>query len=48
MSSKVAIKSLHSHGHLLVTIVNHLDPDQARQNVGPDPIQSYLTLSFCP
>ena len=27
--SKVAIKSLHAHGDLLVTIVNNLDPDQA-------------------
>ena len=47
ISSKVAIKSLHAHGDLLVTIVNNLDRDKARQNVGPDPIPSCLTLSFC-
>ena len=36
ISSKVATKSLQAHGDLQVTIVNNLNPDQARQNVGPD------------
>ena len=47
ISSKVAIKSSHAHGDLQVTVMNNLDPDQARQIVGPDPIPSRLTLSFC-
>ena len=29
---------------LLITFVNSLDPDQARQNVGPDLDQNSLTL----
>ena len=48
ISSKTPIKSLHAHGDLLVTMVSNLDPDQARQNVGPHPIPSCLALSFCP
>ena len=30
--------------HLLITFVNSLDPDQARQNVGPDLDPNCLTL----
>ena len=30
--------------HLLITYANSLDPDQDRQNVGPDPDQNRLTL----
>ena len=30
--------------HLLITIVNRLDPDQDRQNVGPDLDLNCLTL----
>ena len=29
---------------LLITVVNSLDPDQARQNVGPDLDPNVLTL----
>ena len=30
--------------HLLITLANSLDPDQARQNVGPDLDPNCLTL----
>ena len=30
--------------HLLITFANNLDPDQARQNVGPDLDPNCLTL----
>ena len=30
--------------HLLITFANSLDPDQARQNVGPDLVPKCLTL----
>ena len=32
---------------LLITFANSLDPDQARQNVGPDLDRNYLTLWWC-
>ena len=33
-----------SLSHLVITFVNSLDPDQARQNVGPDQDPNCLTL----
>ena len=30
--------------HLLIAFANSLDPDQARQNVGPDPDPNCLTV----
>ena len=32
--------------HLLITFANDLDPDQDRQNVGPDPDPNLLTQSL--
>ena len=37
------INSLPTEFRLLITFANSLDPDQARQNVGPDPNQNCLT-----
>ena len=36
--------SLPTEFRLLITFANSLDPDQARQNVGPDLDQNCLTL----
>ena len=42
-----SVNSLPASGklcHLLITLANSLDPDQAQQNVGPDLDPSRLTL----
>ena len=37
-------KTLLTEVHLLITFANSLDPDQARQNAGPDLYPNCLTL----
>ena len=41
---KCTLNSLPTKCRLLITFANSLDPDQARQNVGPDLDQNCLTL----
>ena len=40
----ILIMSLPTECRLLITFANSLDPDQARQNVGPDLDPNFLTL----
>ena len=40
----IAISLLAATYHLLITFANSLDPDQDRQNVGPDLGSNRLTL----
>ena len=47
LSYTIHINSFHASGdlcRLLITFANSLDPDQARQNVGPDLDPNCLTL----
>ena len=45
--SSTSFKSFLASGHfcyLLITFANSLDPDQDRQNVGPDLVPNHLPL----